>query len=246
MREWLSDPNVKTIPRSVIEFSTPLPLPASEGAVRAVLAGDNYEQLLELPSQLNSLPVYQIMGLEGVSNRIRLRKGLLDRLLQAQQALPVGFGLVVLDGWRTMEFQSELLRHYRSTTTFDLSGYVSDPADPLLMAPHTTGGAVDLSLCFEGHSLALGTDFDDFTQRAGLLSFESSDLMEGDVVAKSLRRLLGSVLVDAGLAPYPLEWWHWSYGEQRWAAQYGKTTTLYSPVIEEGAFGDSDLATGLS
>ena len=70
------------------------------------------------------------------------------------------------------------------------------------------------------------------TDAAHLLALESvgDDDEAHRRVARDLRRLLGQVLTGAGLAPYPLEWWHWSYGEQRWAAQHRMGRTIYAPV----------------
>lgn len=211
----------------------PLQMPAAERDVEAVLLGENGDELDALPKQLDFVPVYRTMGLSLAPRETILRRALIDRLIRAQRTLPQGFKLVVLDGWRSLEFQYELLQHYRSETGSYLEGYVSDPEDSHLTPPHTTGGAVDLTLSFQGRPLALGTDFDDFTERAHLGSLESvepTEVASQDVLAKQLRRMLGYVLSTEGLAPYPLEWWHWSYGEQRWAAQHGRTTTLYSPV----------------
>jgi D-alanyl-D-alanine dipeptidase len=129
-----------------------------------------------------------------------------------------------------MAFQTELLRFYQSKMNSDLAGYVSDPEHPDLMPPHTTGGAVDITLSFRGSPLALGTPFDSFSDRAHLWALESAHQTPEDALARGLRRMLAAALVAEGFAPYPLEWWHWSYGEQRWAAQYGFAETLYSPL----------------
>jgi zinc D-Ala-D-Ala dipeptidase len=35
-------------------------------------------------------------------------------------------------------------------------------------------------------------------------------------------------MVEAGFAPYQLEWWHFSFGDQNWAAYYGLESSLYA------------------
>jgi len=210
----------------------PLVPAASEEAVDAVGAGECGEPLVALPPGLGRRHCYRELDLPTAPPEMRLRRGVVERLLQAQEALPQGYSLVVLDGWRTPRFQGDLLAYYREQTGEALDGYVSDPASRTRMAPHTTGGAVDLTLAHEGVALALGTDFDSFDDAAHLLALESvgDDAEPRHRVARDLRRLLGHVLTGAGLAPYPLEWWHWSYGEQRWAAQHRMGRTIYAPV----------------
>jgi len=160
--------------------------------------------------------VYEELGLAHARGPVLLRQGLVQRLLEARARLGDGFDLVVLDGWRSLDLQRELVAHY-SAGGAQTDGYVADPAgheDP----PHTTGGAVDLTLTWQGAGLALGTDYDDFTERARPDSLEQTEPGSTDA---ALRRLLAQVLSASGLAVHPLEWWHWSYGDAVWSAQTG-------------------------
>lgn len=231
---WLTDPDpaLLHVLSSLAPSLPPLVPAAPEEAVDAVVAGECGEGLVALPPGLGRRHCYRELDLPTAPPEMRLRRGVVERLLQAQDALPQGYSLVVLDGWRTLRFQGDLLAHYREQTGEALDGYVSDPASSTRMAPHTTGGAVDLTLAHEGVALALGTDFDSFDDAAHLLALESvgDDDEAHRRVARDLRRLLGQVLTGAGFAPYPLEWWHWSYGEQRWAAQHRLDRTIYAPV----------------
>ena len=230
---WLVDPDPALLQAlSSLPSLPPLVPAAPEEAVDAVVAGECGEELVALPPGLGRRHCYRELDLPTAPPEMRLRRGVVERLLQAQEALPQGYSLVVLDGWRTPRFQGDLLAYYREQTGEALDGYVSDPASSTRMAPHTTGGAVDLTLAHEGVALALGTDFDSFDDAAHLLALESvgDDDEAHRRVARDLRRLLGQVLTGAGFAPYPLEWWHWSYGEQRWAAQHRLDRTIYAPV----------------
>ncbi|WP_050347591.1 M15 family metallopeptidase [Arsenicicoccus sp. oral taxon 190] len=227
---WLAEPDP-----ALLDLVPPLPplVPAAtEAEVDAVTAGEGGEPLVELPPELPHRHCYAELGIASLPRQMLLRRDVVHRLLVAQRDLPEGFSLLVLDGWRTPAFQADLLAHYREQTGEALDGYVSDPTSQTRMAPHTTGGAVDLTLAHDGVGLALGTDFDSFDDGAHLLALESvgDDDEAHRRVARDLRRLLGQVLTGAGFAPYPLEWWHWSYGEQRWAAQHGHDRTIYAPV----------------
>ena len=40
------------------------------------------------------------------------------------------------------------------------------------------------------------------------------------------RELLINIMTKVGFVNYPLEWWHWSYGDRYWAA-VNKTESIY-------------------
>lgn len=160
------------------------------------------------------------------------RQGVVDRLRQAAEAFPPGFGLVVLDAHRTVGEQRALGEFYDRDGS--MAEYVAPVRDDAIRPPHTTGGTVDLTLSWQGEALALGTDFDSFSPDAHFDAFETEDS-----VVRRLRRLLAEVMVDAGFAPYRYEWWHWSYGDDVWAATYD-TKPLYDIVDRPEPVNDGD------
>ena len=89
----------------------------------------------------------------------------------------------------------------------------------------TTGGAVDLTLAWEGQPLALGTDFDDFTPLAATEAFEEPGR---NSQIRLLRRALAAGLTMAGFVNHRLgyEWWHWSFGDDTWA-DFNRCSALY-------------------
>ena len=213
---WLTDPDpaLLHVLSSLAPSLPPLVPAASEEAVDAVGAGECGEPLVVLV-------VDELAALTGwVTDRA------------AKKRIEAALGLLLSQGRAVGVVVVGAVQDPREQTVEALDGYVSDPASRTRMAPHTTGGAVDLTLAHEGVALALGTDFDSFDDAAHLLALESvgDDDEAHRRVARDLRRLLGQVLTGAGLAPYPLEWWHWSYGEQRWAAQHRLDRTIYAPV----------------
>jgi D-alanyl-D-alanine dipeptidase len=100
---------------------------------------------------------------------------------------------------------------------------------PPEVAPHGTGGAVDLTLCTtSGVELDLGTQVNASPEAShGNCSTASADI---PVQARALRQILGDALGGAGLVNYPTQWWHWSYGERYWALVRGLPVTRYAPV----------------
>lgn len=88
---------------------------------------------------------------------------------------------------------------------------------------------------FKEHSreLNMGTTFDHFGPEAAMSYFEhisEDELTPEQREARNNRRLMYSVMTQAGFANYPEEWWHWSYGDQMWAANLGESEAVYSGV----------------
>jgi len=75
--------------------------------------------------------------------------------------------------------------------------------DPERGSPHTRGVAVDLTLIKNTKELDMGTDFDDFTEKAFHLSKNVS------VKVRKNRALLLSIMTLAGFDFYHNEWWHY-------------------------------------
>jgi len=231
MSSWLTDPSRLGISLDG-RSDPPIAVTSSEQHARDVPTGECGEPLVALSDVISQLWIYQEFGIASMPGQMLLRQGVLDRLLDAQRMLPRPFGIVVLDGWRPRQFQADLLSYYRARHPGSLAGYVSDPADDKLVPPHVTGGAVDLTLTYHGVPLALGTDYDDFTSNAAVDSLESvADSGPADArLCRDLRRLLARQLQEAGFACLPMEWWHWSYGDQLWAQQYHQPRSRYAAL----------------
>lgn len=215
----------------------PVPGGPDEAAVPAIRVLEDCTELEELPPAIAQRRGYrEIPELTRTPAGTLLRPEVIARLEQAQAALPDGLRLLVLDGWRSPRFQQQLLSYYDERTDGDLTGFVSDPHDPKIIAPHTTGGAVDLTLIAGDVPLALGTDWDAFSPVSAVDHFEREGSVKShaDALARDLRRVLARAMLGAGFAPLATEWWHWSFGDQRWAAFHGLEATLYAPTDEDG------------
>ena len=90
---------------------------------------------------------------------------------------------------------------------------------------------------FHVHSqeLDMGTSFDHFGLEAGMRYFEElshqRELDEKEGAILHNRRFLYRIMTEAGFANYPEEWWHWSYGDNMWAANKQKSYAIYSTVV---------------
>lgn len=165
------------------------------------------------------------------------RRGLADRLVTAAQALPDGLELLIVEAFRSPVRQAEYWNHYRSELhehypglseerLYELASRWVAPPD---VAPHSTGGAVDLTLCDDaGVELDLGSPLDATPEQSEGACYTDAEVAEP---AATNRATLLRVLRSAGLVNYPTEWWHWSYGERYWAFHTGAEHALYGPVV---------------
>lgn len=153
-----------------------------------------------------------------------LRAGAMDALAAAADSLPERWGLAVFDAWRPLDLQAELYDAAYGHPGLP-PGFVAEPIDdPALPPPHLSGGTVDLTLTFDGHPLALGTDFDGFTSEAAAMGLEHTPGAE-----RELRRMLFWAMRGAGFRLMTFEWWHFELGTRRWAGITGNAP-YYGPA----------------
>ena len=168
-------------------------------------------------------------GVEDLDDRLRL--------LAAQRTLPCGLRLLIIEGYRPLSLQTtyfesykdELRRRYPEWDSarrhVEASKYISPPE----VAPHSTGGTVDLTLCTaEGVELDLGTIVNASPVDGANACFTGSPDISPQ--ARTNRGILGHALSSAGMVNYPTEWWHWSFGDRYWALSTETARTRYGPV----------------
>ncbi|GAA0384409.1 M15 family metallopeptidase [Micromonospora gifhornensis] len=167
----------------------------------------------------------------------RLRQGMVDRLLAAQRTLPDGLRLLVIEGYRPYEAQLNIFTSYRDELRRNHPDWspqrvyeeTTKFVSPVEVAPHSTGGAVDLTLCTaDGSEVDMGTPVDATPEASGNACFTAATSI--DAPARRYRRIMGAALACAGLVNYPTEWWHWSYGDRYWALMTGAPHTRYGPL----------------
>lgn len=175
---------------------------------------------------------YLRQGLPGEETCL-VRETVAQKLCQAAERLPEGYGVHIFDSLRSLGVQKALYDQFRKTAEREHPGlsprelediideFVALPVKrPDRPSPHATGGAVDLTLTRDGQLLDMGTGFDDFTVLA------HTDALERDCPpaleeARRNRRILYWLMDSVGLVNYSSEWWHYAYGERQWAARTG-------------------------
>ncbi|MFT4215639.1 MAG: M15 family metallopeptidase [Micropruina sp.] len=164
------------------------------------------------------------------------RAGLAERLGAAAAALPSGIDLLIVEAFRSPDaqrrywngYRADLLGHYPGLSERRLYQLASRWVAPPEVAPHCTGGAVDLTLCDEdGVELDLGSELDATPEESSGACFTAAAVPRE---ASAHRSVLVQALTAAGLVNYPTEWWHWSYGERYWAFTTGVEHARYGPA----------------
>jgi D-alanyl-D-alanine dipeptidase len=186
-------------------------------------------------------PVYK-PPLPGTSPFIAVRAAVAQALKRAAHSLPPGYQLVVMDGFRSKETQLAIFNRYLENLRKlqpELSEaeliqrtlvYIAHPGEhrETEVAPHNSGGAVDVRLKYGGREVNLGPGI----ERPGFYS--GTDAFEGPYDPRSgvtepqwseiqaNRRLIHWTMTSSGFAAYPHEWWHFERGGPTWQ-ESGKT-----------------------
>lgn len=227
---------------------TPIPAqtaqPGAEASIPPIVeCGEPLVSLTNYAPNIHVYPYYHHLGFKHAVDDCLIREGVARKLAAAASRLPEGYSLVIWDGWRPYEVQQEL--HDRTKEQLleqgwqegealekEISRFVAKPTvNPDRPSPHLSGGAVDLTLAGPDGWLEMGTEFDDFSDRALTRYFEQAEkLTEQDRQALENRRLLYHLLTAEGFVNYVEEWWHFEFGSLAWARQ-NETTAIYRGIL---------------
>lgn len=122
------------------------------------------------------------------------------------QSMRPDWSLLIFDALRPRSVQVRMWNHVKGTPQ---EIYVANPDRGSM---HNFGLAVDLTLKDEfGLEVDMGTPFDSF-QELAQPRHEEKFLETGDLTLKQVenRRLLRTVMVEAGFFSIPHEWWHFN------------------------------------
>lgn len=165
------------------------------------------------------------------------RLGLGLKLLEAQKILPQGLSLLIKECYRPIQVQQGfwvgetkyLRKKFPLWTEKEIYDECSKFVAPLDVAPHTTGGAVDLTLIDDqGLWLDMGTEFNASSMETKDATYTFAKNIS--TAARENRNILIEVMTQAGFVNYPTEWWHWSYGDKYWAYMQNKPCAIYGSL----------------
>lgn len=172
----------------------------------------------------------------------QMRKTVYEKLCQAQRCLPQEFRFQLLIGLRSLtvqqkifeDFYRELEKKYPSKNQDELFDETCKFVAPvqtkeglLNTPPHATGGAIDIVLITqEGERVDMGQDSENLL----LEEIIQTDSPLISLKARLNRETMGNALRAVGFVNYPREYWHWSYGDRRWAFETGAGHSMYGPA----------------
>lgn len=219
----------------------------SEIELRKVTVKDNSEGLVDLriicPNIIFNIAWYIKRNGGQIAHEQAhfAREEVAKRLNIAQSLLSKSYHLMIDNAYRSPKIQKKsydnILKRLKSEqpnwSDAQLEVEMTKRVSKVEMAPHCTGGAIDLTIVNkEGSQLDMGTSLDEFTES----TYTHSDLISPE--AKKNRKLLINIMTKAGFINFPAEWWHWSYGEREWA-YYQKDKTAFYDVTEKKLLNDS-------
>lgn len=166
-------------------------------------------------NRIRELPVVKRIA---VDYPMLCRDSVAKKLALVADSLPSPYILQIDSAYRTKETEQILFANRKDV----IPGLVNNPQTGV--SSHNTGGAVDLALAdCTGREINLSEPFNKYYIEPKLLSNKITS------EAQNLRNMLNKVMLEAGFAPHPNEYWHFSYGDKRWA-DFSKNTVLYDEV----------------
>lgn len=194
---------------------------------------DNGERLVPIePTDELAVKQYRTEMLPYTGEQIYVRFSVALRLGQAASRLTAkdpSLQLEVCYGYRALEIQRTNFEKQKMKLESEYEGEelhamthraVAVPE----VAGHPAGAAIDIRIISDGQPLDFGTDIWDFSKDSYTFSPFISD------EAKRNRKLLRSVMIPAGFAPYDGEWWHFSYGDKEWARYWDQPIAFYGQL----------------
>lgn len=170
---------------------------------------------------------------------VQLRKTAAHKLVKAAKKLPKGMVFSISEGYRPLWYQKQIFReifdvvkhkfpHFSEQELWEeVTKYV---ADPHLCPPHTTGGAMDITIAHKhGETLDMGAQLNASDERVHTFCEGLTKEQEHN------RKLLFDTLISVGFVNLPTEWWHYSYGDQYWAIYNHQPNAIYDKLdIQKG------------
>lgn len=167
-----------------------------------------------------------------------LRKGVVEKLIQVQNLISEirpNYRLKIFEGFRSHKVQQKMWdraykifkKDFPNATHEELFIKASSMVAPVSfgVTPHSTGSAVDLTIVDEnGKELNMGTKYIEFNEKTKMFNDGLTKKQ------KENRSLLRDNMEKVGFATYPLEWWHYCYGDRMHAIITKNDFAIYSNV----------------
>jgi D-alanyl-D-alanine dipeptidase len=207
--------------------------------LRTVWIEDNGEPLLDPRTLSKRIHFAEQHPRFDMKRMCVVRRTVAEMLARAAEALPDGISLEIMEGLRPILKQRAMYESIRgefqkkhpewNTSTLNrITNTMSAPPDDKCPPPHTTGGAVDVTL-IDATSLEWLDLISPFPPDETCAPTNLAGLTEP---AAKNRTLLIETLSASGLTNYAGEWWHWSFGDSGWALRTGAPKAIYGRLPE--------------
>ncbi len=209
---------------------------------------ENYDPMVDLKNYPFVLaPMYFDWGLSKFSD-LWVRKEIADKLqaVQEKHLDSLGKKFKIWDPWRSRVVQDNIYQKFWQEMALknpewgeerlaqEVGVFVTKADDKNRIPPHATGGAIDLTVVEEdGAEVDFGTMFDHFGSEAATNYFENNDKNN---VARDNRRWFHKIMIEEGFETDHDEWWHFDFGNQKWAVQSNKLEAFYGEVTNPVEF----------
>lgn len=203
---------------------------SDEYLLKKISVVENKEILVDVSKHVKNIIVKKTNVLGENAAKILVRKSVAKMLEKASIKLPSGYKFIIYDGYRNKKTQKRYFLNYLKKVKKQHPGWSGAKikkeaskyvANPESFCPHLTGGAVDVSLAKGKRQISMG----------GFIDKKHKSITRK---IKGNRKILALAMEQSGFVNYPLEWWHWSYGDMYWAAVKKKKYAIYGYVKEEG------------
>lgn len=207
----------------------------SDPKIWAMPVQECHEALVDLKNYDFSISLNRASYYAGYT---KVRESVAKKLIAANKKLPAGMQLHFSEGHRPISLQAQMyIEHYSNLAKdnptwdeerlrFETVQYIAPPLD---VPPHSTGGAIDLTIIDQnGKELDMGGILDETPDKNENRNFTYTKNISD--VAKKNRKILIDVLSAEGFVNYPAEWWHWSYGDKYWAYHTQHPHALYNSI----------------
>ncbi|MBF0311894.1 MAG: D-Ala-D-Ala dipeptidase [Oligoflexia bacterium] len=216
---------------------------------------NHYSQMVAIDDRYASFILenyYMMKGYAGSNINMYAREALLKKLEFGLKFLEPNYTLVLFDAFRGRATQLSLYNDFYSQIKIrnphlsdkllheETKKFVAHPDDRgrFPVAPHNSGGAIDLSIRYGEQTLDMGTEFDDLTDLAQSNYFEQNFIegigftRERWLEVRANRRLLFNLMKVLGFTNYEYEWWHFDLGNCLWGSALN-TPWIFKSAEEE-------------
>lgn len=161
-----------------------------------------------------------------------VRKSIAKMLNQAQKNLPKGIKPLIEEAWRPVWYQKAIYESFikdfskshpkwsKKRLEKEVKKYVA-PWKGRRVSGHLTGSAIDIRITRKGRKIPMSTK---------KLSYQDDSKTYCKKLPSYLqknRQVLIEAMTKAGFVNYPREFWHWTYGDYRWAKIKRKKRVIY-------------------